>query len=116
YCRRADDLVDDAAPELRLANWERLSHELASVYDGHPQSDPIVQQFQLLVKRRRIPLVYPRALLEGFRSDLGAVRLSTMDELLLYSYRVAGVVGVMMCYITGISDRRALQNAVHLGI
>src|SRR5690606_34031848 len=108
YCRRADDLVDDAAPELRAPNWERLSRELVSVYDGCPQSDPIVQEFQLLVKRRRIPIVYPQALLEGYRSDLGAVLLSTMDDLLLYSSRVAGVVGVMMCYFTGVSTQRAL--------
>jgi phytoene synthase len=50
------------------------------------------------------------------RSDLGPVRLTTLDELLLYSYRVAGVVGLMLCHVFGVSDRNALRNAADLGI
>ena len=116
YCRRADDLVDDAVLEASADNLERLTRELDSIYAGIPQADPLLAQFQALVERRRIPETYPRALLEGLRTDIEPVRVATLEQLLLYAYRVAGVVGVMMCYITGLTHPRALENAVHLGI
>lgn len=116
YCRRADDDVDLAPPAEQAARVERLYAELGSIYAGEPQTEPLLSEFQALVRRRDIPEEYPRALLDGMRSDLGPVRLGTLDELLLYSYRVAGVVGLMLCHVFGLSDRRALKNAADLGI
>ena len=116
YCRRADDEVDLAPPAEQAERVERLYSELTSIYAGEPQSQPLLAEFQALVKRRHIPEEYPRALLDGMRSDLGPVRLASTDELLLYSYRVAGVVGLMLCHVFGLSDRSALKNAAHLGI
>jgi phytoene synthase len=116
YCRRADDEVDLAPPEEQAERVERLYAELASIYAGEPQAEPLLAEFQALVQRRQIPEEYPRALLDGMRSDLGPVRLANLDELLLYSYRVAGVVGLMLCHVFGLSDRKALKNAADLGI
>src|SRR5258708_28576510 len=39
-----------------------------------------------------------------------------MDDLMLCCYRVAGTVGLMMCHVMGVSDRRALRHAAHLGM
>lgn len=117
YCRRADDAVDDEGDaRARAEAVERLAHELDAVYAGDALSDPLLAAFQDLVQRRSIPEKYPRALLEGLRTDLGPVQLATFEELIVYSYRVAGVVGLMMCHVTGLRDQRALTNAVHLGI
>jgi len=117
YCRRADDAADDEAPlSVRTERVARLERELYSIYAGEAQSDPLLAAFQAVVERCHIPERYPRDLLEGLRTDLGVVRLRTLDELLLYSYRVAGTVGLMMCHVTGLRDARALENAVHLGI
>ena len=116
YCRRADDEVDLAPPREQAERVDRLYAELASIYAGEPQSEPLLAEFQALVERRQIPEEYPRALLDGMRSDLGPVRLATLDELLVYSYRVAGVVGLMLCHVFGLSDRNALKNATDLGI
>ena len=116
YCRRVDDAVDEAPRGTERARVHALMHELTSIYAGEPQADTLVAAFQRLVQRSGMPERYPRALLAGMLSDAGEVRLASVDDLLLYAYRVAGTVGVMMCYVTGLSDARALTNAVHLGI
>jgi phytoene synthase len=117
YCRRADDAVDEEGDARARADAvERLARELSAIYAGDALADPLLTAFQDLVRRRNIPEEYPCALLEGLRTDLGPVQLATSEELIVYSYRVAGVVGLMMCHVTGLSDPRALTNAVHLGI
>jgi phytoene synthase len=40
----------------------------------------------------------------------------TLDDVLLYAYRVAGVVGLMMCHVMGVRDQSALKHAAHLGM
>jgi phytoene synthase len=50
------------------------------------------------------------------RSDIGPVQIASDDELLVYCYRVAGVVGLMLCYVFGLSQPNARENATHLGI
>jgi phytoene synthase len=116
YCRRADDEVDDAPEPERPARVAALFAELDAIYAGRPQPLPLLAEFQRVVVRYRIPETYPRELLEGMRSDLGPVRIASERELLLYAHRVAGVVGLMLCHVFGLQDRRALVNADHLGI
>jgi phytoene synthase len=116
YCRRADDAVDGVElPEARR-RLGALFEELRSIYAWEPQAEPLAAAFQELVRRRGIAEEHPRDLLLGMQSDLGAVRMQTLDDLLLYAYRVAGVVGSMMCTLLDVRDRRATKNAVHLGI
>jgi 15-cis-phytoene synthase len=116
YCRRADDAVDEAPSPGRPARVEALFAELASVYAGVPQSDSLLVEFQRVVRAHGIPEAYPRALLEGMRTDLGPVRIADERELSLYAHRVAGAVGLMLCHVFGLRDPRALVNADHLGI
>ena len=116
YCRRADDLIDDATPAEQPARIDALAAELGSLYAGEPQADPVLAEFQRVLLQYSIPEEYPRALLDGFRSDVGVVRIGTMAELLLYAHRVAGVVGLMSCRVFGVHDAGALAHANHLGI
>jgi phytoene synthase len=116
WCRRADDEVDLAPVAERPERVARLYAELEAIYAGEVPTAPVLAEFQALVRRRGIPREYPQALLDGMRSDLGAVRIATTEELLLYAYRVAGVVGLMLCHVFGLSDPRAKENAAHLGI
>ena len=48
--------------------------------------------------------------------DVEKKEYQTLEDLNLYCYRVAGVVGLMMVHIMGISDEKALKNAADLGI
>jgi phytoene synthase len=116
WCRRADDEVDLVPAAERSERVRRLYDELDAVYAGATLEVPLLAEFQSLVNRRGIPKEYPRALLDGMSSDVGSVRIATTDELFVYCYRVAGVVGLMLCHVFGLSDARARENAAHLGI
>ncbi|HVJ20491.1 MAG TPA: phytoene/squalene synthase family protein [Polyangiaceae bacterium] len=116
WCRRADDHVDLNASATAREKLVELRAELSSVYRGEAQLDPLLRQFQSTTQRRGIPIEYPRALLDGLAMDLGDVRLRSLAELLLYAYRVAGVVGLMMCHVLGVRGRRAYSHAAHLGM
>jgi phytoene synthase len=54
-------------------------------------------------------------LAEGCRMDLTIDRYQTWDDLRKYCYRVAGVVGIVMCRIFGVADRSAEAQAVMMG-
>ena len=56
-------------------------------------------------------------LFDGVNSDLKKeVIIKTEKELLIYSYRVAGTVGLMMAKIFGVKKKESLQRAIDLGI
>ena len=68
------------------------------------------------MQQRQIPRCYAEELLAGLQMDVDFVRYETMEQLLLYCYRVAGTVGLMMCHVMGVADPRALRHAAHLGM
>ncbi|MBX3179241.1 MAG: phytoene/squalene synthase family protein [Candidatus Hydrogenedentes bacterium] len=116
WCRRADDAIDLADPEDHDAALAALKRELDAIYAGDPSHDALVTAMQQLVREFQIPRTYPEELLEGMAMDARGVAYPDLDTLLLYCYRVAGTVGLMMSHVLGVRDPRALQHAVHLGI
>jgi len=116
FCRRADDRVDESPQREQHAAVRGLERELAAIYAGDTQSDPVLAAFQQVVRRHGIPRHYPEELLQGMRMDASGTVYDTVPELLRYCYRVASTVGLMMCHVLGVSDARALRHAAHLGI
>lgn len=129
WCRRADDLVDDAPPGTAPARVEQLFAELDGLYGvGGPveagswtgveelRAELALRAFAQVARERRIPRQYPEELVRGMEMDLGGVVYETAADLELYCYRVASTVGLMMCHVMGIKDDRALEPAVHLGL
>lgn len=115
WCRRADDLIDEADdPE---AGVRSLQAELDAVYSPQALGEAgVLGAFQELVVRRAIPRAYPQALLDGFAMDAVGTRYESLAELDLYCYRVAGVVGLMMTHVLGVHATRCLPAAVKLGM
>jgi len=121
WCRRCDDAVDGPAEvPSRAAAVERLRAELDRVYDPSGDileaADPVLAGFRRVVRRRSIPRRYAEDLVAGMAMDVGRVRYQTFDDLLLYCYRVAGTVGLMMAHIMGVRSPAALRRAADLGI
>ncbi|HET9451352.1 MAG TPA: phytoene/squalene synthase family protein, partial [Aggregicoccus sp.] len=117
WCRRVDDAVDLAASTgAARAALERERSLLASLYAGVRPEDPVLAAFQDVLLRHHVPARYPFDLLAGMEMDVVGARYRSVDELLLYCYRVAGTVGLMMSHVMGVSEQRALRNACHLGI
>ena len=113
FCRLIDDSVDEAEnKEEAHRNIEQISKELYG--ECTPRME--IESFLAVSERLSIPLETADALMQGVISDLGRVRVKTDTELALYSYRVAGVVGRMMCGVLGVTSERAIPYAIDLGI
>ena len=125
WCRHCDDqidgqelgfagaAIDDADRARRLA---RLREDTRRALAGEPTSDPVFEAFRRVARDCGIPARFPRELLAGFGMDVAAYRYQALPDTLLYCYRVAGVVGVMMAYVMGVREPVALQRAADLGI
>jgi phytoene synthase len=113
FCRLVDDVVDEAATEDKArAGIDRLTEELA----GKATPRPLVRAWCEVESRHQIDPCVAADLVAGVRSDLGRVRVRDDEELLLYAYRVAGTVGLMMSRIVGATEPRAKRYAIDLGI
>ena len=55
-------------------------------------------------------------LIEGFILDQKKIRIQNKEELIKYSYHVAGTVGLMMSKIIGVKHKKAARSAIDLGI
>jgi phytoene synthase len=71
--------------------------------------------FAQTVRKYDIPKSCFLELAEGCRMDLTIDRYQSWDDLRKYCYRVAGVVGIVMCRIFGVSDPAAEAQAVMMG-
>jgi phytoene synthase len=117
WCRRCDDAVDTPKSfGVRATAVSRLHAELGDVYAGAAHTDPVLAGFQDVVRRHNIPRRYADDLIAGMAMDIGVVRYQSFDHLLLYCYRVAGTVGLMMAHIMRVRDPVALRRANDLGI
>jgi len=115
FCRRADDAVDENA-DGGLGRVEGLRRRLDAVYRGQAPDDPIDRAFSLVVSRYQIPRALPEALLAGMEMDARGARYRDEQDLLVYCFRVASTVGLMMTRIMGCSDDLAYTRAADLGI
>lgn len=117
FCRAADDAVDDAGSRAEAERRHAATRrELDRIYGGEPAISAAGRAFGRVVAACGIPRAEPEALLDGMAQDLRTVRIGDEEELLLYCYRAAGVVGCMMSRIMGRPETEALARAVHLGI
>jgi phytoene synthase len=119
YCRRADDLVDEAGSPAEAARAvAALRRELDALYGGVTPDDPVLAAFQEVSRRCAIPRGYVDELLAGFAMDAAATPIvyQSWEQLGLYCFRVAGTVGLMMCRVMGVTDARAARHAAALGM
>ena len=126
FCRVLDDLVDEKIKlDLRIERFNEIksifnkSYELGNnkkILDQN-EHEIIVKDMIVLAEDNNIKRIILDDLIEGVGSDLKKkVYLRSVKDLLVYSYRVAGTVGLMMAKILGVSDTRSLKGAIDLGI
>jgi 15-cis-phytoene synthase len=123
--RTVDDIVDMA--EVKLTNGlitsaeiqrilEEWKSKLKACYDGKTDNDPIMIAWHDTLKSYSIPIELPLDLIDGVAMDIEFKPFETFDELYVYCYKVAAVVGLMTSEIFGYSDKQALEHAIELGI
>ncbi len=118
FCRAMDDLADGdwASPEAQQRQLQRLCAAVEAEPHGRELWPPQYLWFRDLCLDCGIEFRAVRDLLLGMISDLEEVRIETDRELVRYCYRAAGTVGLMMCAVLGVRDRRAWRHAIDLGI
>jgi 15-cis-phytoene synthase len=114
FCRVVDDIADDPGSiefkENKFNNFE--NNFINKNFD-----DPIIKNMWELVDEFNISLKIIHDLFEGIKSDIKEkVKLNSKKELLIYSYRVAGTVGLLMAKILKVSKKSSLKSAIDLGI
>ena len=78
---------------------------------------PVIKNMWDLIEEFNIPLNVVQDLLIGIKSDIkDKVKLNSKKDLLIYSYRVAGTVGLMMAKILKVNRKSSLKSAIDLGI
>jgi len=120
WCRYCDDQVDEAANTAGRNELEQrlsaLKDKTAAAFTSAPQQEPVFVALQYIAQRYSIPAHYAVELIEGMAMDVHGQRYQNFDDLLLYCYRVAGTVGLMMSHVMGLREERALRHAADLGI
>ena len=123
--RTVDDVVDMAEDKLKdglitsdeismmLESWKS---RLKACYAGNVDNDPIMMAWQDTLKSYAIPIDLPLDLMDGVAMDIEFKPFETFEELYVYCYKVAAVVGLMTSEIFGYSDKQALEHAIELGI
>ncbi len=121
FCRYTDDLVDEC-PDLepgrrQLEDWSAQLTE--AQLSGHT-THPVLTVFLDTLQRYQIPWQYPLELIEGMPMDLDQTTYETFEDLRVFCYRVASVVGLMMCWVIGFENpedrEKAIPYAIDLGI
>ena len=117
WCRWCDDGVDTAAaPQEALEFVDQAAEDVRRITAGTSPVAPESLWLAELVGRHALPIEAASALLEGMRSDLTPAAGFHEADLWRYCFRVAGAVGVLMCPILGLEDRRHLPHAAALGM
>jgi len=116
FCKAVDSAVDEPPPgcdpKEELGRWRT---ELEEAYRGSP-TWPIMVSLAHHVKRLSIPKAYFDELIKGVEMDLVTTRYGTFEELSLYCYRVASVVGLICLHVFGPTSAHAQDYAVDLGM
>ena len=127
FCRVLDDLVDEKTNlELREQRFDEITNIYKKTYEldnndrkilNQNEHELIVNDMIELAYNNNIKRIILDDLIEGVGSDLKQkVYLRSVKDLLVYSYRVAGTVGLMMAKILNVNDTRSLKGAIDLGI
>jgi 15-cis-phytoene synthase len=116
FCKAVDSAVDEppagSDPKEELRRWRA---ELDLVYGGQP-TWPLMISLAHHAKRLSIPKAYFEELIKGVEMDLATTRYGTFEELSVYCYRVASIVGLICLHVFGSTSAHAQDYAVDLGM
>ena len=114
FCRVVDNIADSNDP----INKKKIKFlEFQNNFNNKKFDDPIIKNMWGLISEFNIPLKVVHDLLDGINSDIQEnIKLDKKKDLLIYSYRVAGTVGLMMAKILKVNKKNSLKSAIDLGI
>ncbi|WP_440936435.1 phytoene/squalene synthase family protein [Candidatus Pelagibacter sp.] len=114
FCRVVDNIADDEdAIEIKKIKFQKFVND----FKQKNFENPVIQNMWNIIHEFNISLEIIYDLFDGIESDIKQnVKIDTRKDLLIYCYRVAGTVGLMMAKILKVSKKQSLKSAIDLGI
>ena len=118
FFRIPDEIVDSSGYDqekdilAELEDWEKMWQK---AYVGETTIYPILNLTAQVFKKYDIPYQYSLDFLKAMKQDVYITRYDTYQDLKNYMYGSAVVVGLMMTYIIGFNNDKALDYAPYLG-
>ena len=127
FCRILDNVVDEGRDlKVKTKRFNEIKNNFNNTDQFNSEEKQTINQNQyvkivddmsVLADNNKINRIIINDLIEGVESDLKRkIKFSSVKDLLIYSYRVAGTVGLMMAKILNVNETRALKGAIDLGI
>ena len=114
FCRTLDDIADEnTSLDLKKQKFNKIKKDFIE----RNFENILIKNIDNIIKKFNISEKIVLDLFDGIESDIKeSIEFKTKRELLVYSYRVAGTVGLMMAKILKVDSKIALRSAVDLGI
>ena len=105
-CRYFDDIADKHSQDQ--SNY--LKNSIEEIKNNKNN------KVNVFLKKNNINNAILIDLIDGLILDQKNIRIQNKEELIKYSYHVAGTVGLMMSKIIGVKHKKASKSAIDLGI
>jgi len=112
FCRRIDDMVDEAKTAHDAK--KRLFDFMEAWNKGKPHT--VINLLNSIPKANWPNQKLVKNFLNGQISDIKFKSFKSEKALIIYCYQVAGTVGLMVCDIFGVKDKKMRYFAIDLGI
>ena len=114
FCRVIDNIADE---KNQIKIKQNKFEEFKNNFNKKNFDNSIIENMWKLINEFNISLKIIDDLFDGIESDIkDEVKLNSKKDLLVYSYRVAGTVGLMMAKILNVNKKNSLKSAIDLGI
>jgi len=117
FCREVDDVADDESSPVQrrreqLAAWRE---DVGRACSNETPRFAVNRELQAAIKQYHLPFEYFDELIRGVEMDLDIKRYDNFEQLELYCYRVASVVGLLSIEIFGYENAACRDYAIYLG-
>jgi phytoene synthase len=117
FCREVDDVADDETCPVeqrreQLAAWRE---DVGRACSNETPRFAVNRELQAAIRQYHLPFEYFDELIRGVEMDLDVKRYENYEQLELYCYRVASVVGLLSIEIFGYQNAACRDYAIYLG-
>ena len=114
FCRTVDNIADE---KNELKTREQKFQEFNEDFKNKNFNNVVIKNMWNLIDKFNISIKIIDDLFEGIKSDIkNIVKINSRKDLIIYSYKVAGTVGLMMAKVLRVKKKNALKSAIDLGI
>ena len=114
FCRTLDDIVDDSNS---LNVKKEIFSKFKKDFENKNFKNQTIKDMWSVIDSENISKKVVIDLFDGIETDLKEkVLINSKKDLIVYSYRVAGTVGLMMSKILKVKNKEAFKGAIDLGI